>query len=337
MVRPTLWSINPGAVLPWVVACAGMARATGRRPVPRVDSHIHLWTPDEGQFPWETAPPEHLNSDGRATHDNFVKLMDEAGVAKAVVVQPINYGQDYKYLSAAMDAHPDRLRGVFVADPTAPGPAEAAARLESLAASRSGWVGVRFNPYKWPEGASMADEKGMAMFRKAGELGLVVGFMPFKGLSQHVADIEALLISSPQTKVIIDHWGFFLQPATGSGERELDERSWQSLLKLSEYPQVFVKISALFRVSSDSYPWQSLSDRLGQLLSSFGSSRLLWGSDFPYASEHSSYSAAVHSLEDWPIWREMSETDRQNLVHDTASRLYHFPELGSAQSENPEL
>ena len=38
-------------------------------------------------------------------------------------------------------------------------------------------------------------------------------------------------------QVIIDHWGFFLQPATGFGERSLDEASWQALLKLSEYPQ----------------------------------------------------------------------------------------------------
>lgn len=27
-------------------------------------------------FPWSSAPPEHLN-DGRATHESFVKLMDE--------------------------------------------------------------------------------------------------------------------------------------------------------------------------------------------------------------------------------------------------------------------
>lgn len=32
--------------------------------------------------------------------------------------------------------------------------------------------------------------------------------------------------------------GFFLQPATGFGERSFDEASWHRLLQLSRYPQV---------------------------------------------------------------------------------------------------
>ncbi|CAE7718404.1 ligI [Symbiodinium pilosum] len=149
--------------------------------------------------------------------------------------------------------------------------------------------------------------------------------MPFKGLSKHVEDIEALMKSSPETQVIIDHWGFFLQPATGFGERSLDDASWTALLKLKDYPQVHVKISALFRVSTETSPFPELSERLKQLLSTFGSARLLWGSDFPYATEHSTYSEAVMAPEAWPVWAEMSEEDRTNLVHDTAARLYGLP------------
>ncbi|CAE7563985.1 ligI [Symbiodinium natans] len=222
-----------------------------------------------------------------------------------------------------MRVHPSRLFGVFVADP-AVGPA-AEEWLERLASSSKQWVGVRFNPYKWPAGQSMADDTGKALFRKAGELSLPVGFMPFKGLSQHVEDIEALMKSSPSTQVIIDHWGFFLQPATGFGERALDEASWEALLRLSSYPQVHVKISALFRVSQGKSPFPELSERLQQLLSTFGSARLLWGSDFPYATEHTTYAEAVLAPESWPAWAEMSEEDRTNLVHDTAAKLYGLP------------
>ena len=53
-----------------------------------------------------------------------------------------------------------------------------------------------------------------------------------------------------------------------------------------------MKISALFRVSSDGYPFKSLSERLEELLKVYGSQRLLWGSDFPYATEHTSYAEA---------------------------------------------
>lgn len=321
-------------MLPWLAAAAafsGMARsataATQRR---RIDSHLHLWTPDTETYPCSPPPPEHLNKDGRGTHDNFVRLMDESGVTQAIVVQPINYGQDYSYVTSAMDAHPTRLKGVFVADPTV-GAADAATWVERVAKSHKGWVGLRFNPYKWPEDSKegMADEVGVAMFRKAGELGLVVGFMPFKGLSRHVGEIEALLKAAPETKVIIDHWGFFLQPATGLGDdRQYDEESWASLLRLSAYPQVHVKISALFRVSPEPWPFSPLSDRLKALLASFGSDRLLWGSDFPYATEHSEYGPAALAVEEWPVWRDMSEAERAALLSGTAARLFDLPGAG---------
>lgn len=47
----------------------------------------------------------------------------------------------------------------------------------------------------------MQDETGLALYLKAGELGMPVGVMCFKGFGLHVKDIEALLQSSPQTKV----------------------------------------------------------------------------------------------------------------------------------------
>ncbi|CAK9030001.1 2-pyrone-4, partial [Durusdinium trenchii] len=125
-------------------------------------------------------------------------------IRKAVVVQPINYGQDYSYVVSAMDQHPERLFGVFVADPSVASPRT---WMEEILRSHANWVGVRFNPYKWPEGQGMSDDVGRELFRTAGDLGLPVGVMPFKGLSQHADDLEALLKSNERTQVIIDHWG----------------------------------------------------------------------------------------------------------------------------------
>lgn len=47
----------------------------------------------------------------------------------------------------------------------------------------------------------MKDDTGMALYQRAGELGLPVGVMCFKGFGRHVREIEALLASSPPTKV----------------------------------------------------------------------------------------------------------------------------------------
>lgn len=47
----------------------------------------------------------------------------------------------------------------------------------------------------------MKDGTGLALYEKAGELGMAVGVMCFKGLGLHIEEIKALLESSPRTKV----------------------------------------------------------------------------------------------------------------------------------------
>jgi len=52
------------------------------------------------------------------------------------------------------------------------------AELERLRAE--GYVGVRFNPYLFPDG--MASPVGHALYKRAGELKMPVGVMCFQGL-----------------------------------------------------------------------------------------------------------------------------------------------------------
>jgi predicted TIM-barrel fold metal-dependent hydrolase len=72
---------------------------------------------------------------------------------------------------------------------------------------------------------------GQAMYKKAGELGLPVGHMPFKGLLLHIDEIETLLQLYPETKAIIDHMGFCKCD-------NLQSEEWQRLLGLAKHPQV---------------------------------------------------------------------------------------------------
>ena len=62
----------------------------------------------------------------------------------------------------------------------------------------------------------------------------------------------------PQTQVIIDHWGFFVQ------DGKVEEDSWTQLIKFAQYPQVSVKISAAFRnvVNKEDREYSELAERL---------------------------------------------------------------------------
>ena len=59
--------------------------------------------------------------------------------------------------------------------------------------------------------------------------------MTFKGLLNHIEDIEALATEFPDTKVFIDHMGF-CSAAEPAG------KDWHALFGLARFPQVYVKV-----------------------------------------------------------------------------------------------
>ena len=83
--------------------------------------------------------------------------------------------------------------------------------------------------------------------------------------------------------------GFFRQPAVGAVVDTNDknhnyELHWNALLSLSDLPNIYVKISALFRLSGEPFPHYDLvrDKRIATLIQKFGAGRLMWGSDWPY-------------------------------------------------------
>jgi len=243
----------------------------------RVDAHLHVWAPAEEaeRFPFagSLAGSDAKNEPPLPGHAGLLLAeMEAAGVDRAVIVQPGNHAFDHRYVSSVLKAHPDRFIGMLLADPDPSG--AGVAQLEALC-REEGYRGVRFNPYLagWGE-AGMSGEVGRALYRKAGELGVPVGHMCFKGLMLHLADIEALLADSPATVCILDHFGF-CKAATP------DSEEWRALLGLARHPQVYVKASAFFRVSAEAYPYADAQKCVRTLVDAFGAERVMFGSDWP--------------------------------------------------------
>lgn len=83
---------------------------------------------------------------------------------------------------------------------------------------------------QWKRGAQ-TKQVGREMYATAGELGLPVAHMPFKGLLPLVGDIKTLIQDHPKTTVILDHFGF-------AKCDDLRSEEWRELLQLAEHPQV---------------------------------------------------------------------------------------------------
>ena len=161
---------------------------------------------------------------------------------------------------------------------------------------------------------SMPGGAGLAVYRRCAELHMPVGVMCFQGLQLHYDDILELLKASPKTMLVLDHFGF--TAFTPEGEAS----AFQLLLKLAEYPQVHVKISALFRLK-DTSPYDRVKkERLEPLLAAFGADRLLFGTDFPFVLEQEpeQYDGTVKLVSSWLE----KESDRSAVMGGTAEKLF---------------
>ena len=81
-----------------------------------VDSHLHVW---DGTAAGLDAGPMKIGYSAQATAsvELFMDYMDEAGVDRAVFVQPWFYHWDNRYMVSCLRRFPDRFRGVCVIDP----------------------------------------------------------------------------------------------------------------------------------------------------------------------------------------------------------------------------
>jgi len=308
-----------------------------------IDSAIHLWSTGAAPYPWAVAPPSDLST--AATAEHYMQQAKAANVAGALVVQPANHMYDHSYVSSALKAHPDFFKGMCLANPTL-SPADAVADLEALHAA--GFVGVRFNAGNFDGG--LTSEVAKALYKRAGELGMPVGVMAFKGLGPFVPALRMLCADFPSTKVVVDHLGFFRQPAIGGlldATATNDDASWKGLLSLASFPQVYVKVSALFRASAEPPPFRDLEPRLEALLQAFGAPRLMWGSDYPFVlpggfplpdgvtqtAAAMEYAQAVQVPSQWSSTAELDGAAREALMGGTCAKLFGFTADASAERE----
>ncbi|KAL3808514.1 hypothetical protein ACHAXA_008335 [Cyclostephanos tholiformis] len=280
-----------------------------------IDSHLHVWaTADESSslFPYDKAPPPLLQD--LASPEALLERMEDAGVDGALIVQPINHKFDHSYVTHAIQRYPHKFKGMLLHDPSLAANF-AVERVEQLVLS--GYAGVRFNPYLWPDGSLMSEESGsgLAVYKRCGEMNVPVGVMCFKGLGLHFDDILALIAKSPNTVLILDHIGFCALDDDG-------DRTFDQLLSLAAYENVVVKVSALFRNTGevDSYPYDGIKQRrFIPLMREFGPRRLMMGTDFPYVIEtEGSYKGAVEIVRSWVPEGD----DRDAIMGGNAQRLF---------------
>nr|WP_116342449.1 amidohydrolase family protein [Cupriavidus taiwanensis] len=231
-----------------------------RRVLPLVDTHFHVF--DHGV----AMPSARYRPAYAAGLDDWQATLGSLGDLYGVVVQTSFLGIDNSALLAALQARPDRLRGVAVVDPSVTDP-----QLETLHAA--GVRGIRLNLYGDPDWQRIATAPWRGLFRRVDALGWHVELHTHDGDGGMVlARLDAAL-GDAGTPVVLDHFG---RPgATG-----MADAIFEVAAAVRARRPVWVKLSAPYRLPSP-HDWTTLAQAWREVV---GDDRLLWGSDWPWTN-----------------------------------------------------
>jgi len=266
------------------------------------DSHFHIFGPSD-KFPYQPGractPPD-------APVERLIALLDRLGFTNGLVVQGNAHVYDNRVVLDALERFPQRLRGVAITD----------TRIKPEVLRNwheRGMRGLRFHLF--PEGV----RRGVGfdvfdVFRNTmADLGWVAQFFcDHRLLASSAAVLKDISRDMP---VIVDHLG--MVPA----ERGVGDENFQALLKLVGDGHAHVKISAVYRLSTQ-YPDYADARPFHDALVRANPNMLIWGTDWP----HPSIAAAVmpddgHLLDLFCDWTPDEKIRRQILV-DTPARLF---------------
>ncbi|WVZ08405.1 hypothetical protein V8G54_021751 [Vigna mungo] len=258
---------------------------------------------------------------GRNSDNTIMAMLDKIRHSGYYIVPLLSFCS----LNSVLKKYPTKFVGCCLANPADDG--SGLKQFEDLVL-KDGYRAVRFNPYLWPTGEKacklisltyllMTNKVGKAIFQRAGELNVAVGFMCMKGLGLHISEIEKLCTEFPSTVVLLDHLAFCKPPIN-------DEEAlvFSQLLNLSRFPQVHVKFSALFRVSRGQFPYLDLSALLSQVVSHFGANRVMWGSDFPFVVAECGYKGAKEAVHHIANEISLPLSDLEWIMGKTATQLF---------------
>ena len=239
-----------------------------------IDTHAHVISSDTARYPRDPLGGEQSgwSRERPVSFEKMIAAMDEAGVAKTVLVQASTcYGHDNSYVADAVAAHPDRFAGVFSVDVLAPDAPErirhwAGRKLRGMRVFIAGHTAAS-------KDARLDDPRAFPAWRQAVEAGLSI-CVQMRGT---YAQLDAMLERFPKARVLLDHMG---RPSIADGAPYLDAAP---LFELARHKNLFLKLTT-HNVRESREGKAAPETFFARVVKEFGASRIAWGSNYP-ASE----------------------------------------------------
>lgn len=268
-----------------------------------VDSHVHVWKNDPA-FPWarETANPPEKDY----TPEMLLELMRAHGVDRTVLVQPIQYRWDNRYVADALRRFPGWFMAVCRVNPEDPMAPDHLSRL----VEEDHFHGVRLSPAADASGDWFTGPLMDPLFARAEHLQVPILILT---RPPRLADLARLMERHPELDVCIDH----MADADPS-----DPEQVRAVLAMARFPRAFIKISHTWSLSGQRYPWADTHGLVARVRDAFGPERIMWATDWPVCLERASYGQTLAVVRDHMTFLLPDELEW--VLGRTALRLWPF-------------
>ena len=236
--------------------------------------------------------------------------MQANGVSGAVLVQHAgSYDNDYLFDCAR------RFHGQFkVVVQIDPLDREPERTLEMLA--KQGAAGVRLYP-----DSRFRTSNPLAIWKLAGELGLVGSTGGAAGCAEFGAAFKKILDACPKTQLCLEH-------LCGAKFEEPPYTAFREALECAKWPQTTVKVPGLGEIVRRPkrlrayFRFDDIPPLFEMAKEAFGVQRMLWGSDFPPSAMREGYRHTLEGVRSHPAFRDNEALEW--VLGRSAARLWRF-------------
>jgi L-fuconolactonase len=245
-----------------------------------IDTHVHYWEPPTKDRPHDA---EGVQLGHELSAEKLLEDASAAGIDKIVQITPALMGFDNRYALEAANKYPDRIAGVFGRfDPFQP---DIETRLAEFMAQK-GMLGIRLTLHQPPFDSWLKEGKLENFLAAAEKQHVPIQiFAPFL-----TADMSIMADRYQGIEFLVDHTAARRMP--GWPNRFVH---WNDVLKFAELPNVWMKVSYFPEAAPDgeAYPFPTSLAKFEELYDHIGSSKMIWGSNYPPVQRACTYAQAL--------------------------------------------
>jgi predicted TIM-barrel fold metal-dependent hydrolase len=276
-----------------------------------IDAQVHVWLPETPDRPWPVGGAARAQLPYALDCDRLSRLMDEAGVDRAILVPPSWEGDRNDHALANAAAHPDRFAVMGRIALDQPGNA----KLLPGWKREPGMLGVRLTFVQERERQWLRDGVTDWFWPAAEQAGVPVT-LHATGLLDHVAKIAE---RHPRLKIVVDHYGL----STAMVNQGRAAECISATVALARLPNVCVKVSAAPVYSRAPYPFRDMEGHIARVIEAFSPRRCFWGTDLSHALERATYRQCVtHFTEELAF---LSVEDKAWIMGRGAAEFFGWP------------